>query len=315
MVKRYYSVLVIISLVFSGFLFNSCASLLNSKTMSIHITSSDDSATIRIDTSNKYFTVPAILNVKRSKTDLNLIYTSDSVSFPIVLNSSISSSFLFGNLISFGIPGYLIDLSNPRKYSYPREVTIVNNGTAYKTFYNDFTSPKKGLFNLRFSLPYLNFLIINTGFGETNNTGFWGFTTGIEYYITNRMCVQSNLGIIADFQSPFPSSIDYDAQLHHATALFGDLQLGFDLDFVHLSFGVQFNETRYVNNSSLLQETKHFQNNFGFSMDNYIKLNDYISMNLKYISSFYSFQKKSYKKELGGIISFGFAFLIKAHQF
>lgn len=313
MVKGYYSVFVIISLVFSSFLFNSCASLINSKTMNVYVSTNDDSATIRIDTSQKYYNLPASINIKRSKSDINLIYTSDSISFPIVLTSNISSAFLFGNLLPFGIPGYLIDVTNPRKYSYPREVTIVNNGIEHEVFYNDFTTPEKGSFNLRFSIPFFNILTINTGFGESINTGFWGFITGAEYYFTNHMCVQSNLGIIADFQSPFPSPIDYDSQLKHANALFGDIQLGFDLDFIHLGFGLHFNETRYTNDGNPMQVIKHFQNNFGFSMDNYVKLNDYLSVTIKYMPSFYSFQKNNYRKESSGILSLGFSILIKTN--
>jgi len=295
---------------FTGILLTSCASLVNKKTTPVNFSTNDDSAQICIIGTQKCYTLPATIYLPRSNSDVYLRYNNDSVNFPIVLKSKLSNPFLFGNLFSFGIPGYFFDMTNPRRFEYPKKINIINNNSSYELDYKNFIIPKEKTLNIKISIPFINIFSFNDGLEESLLGGFYGVSFGAEYYLLDQICISSDIGIMFDMPSPLPSGIDYSMQTEHVFAQYGMIQAGMDLDFIHLDIGLQINQIHYRRQDFNQEEYKYKQANLGFAFSTYLKMSDDLSFNLKYLPSFYSFSKSTYRITKAGLISFGITYNI-----
>lgn len=207
---------------------SSCATVFTKKTYEMEV-SSQTYSMVKVNDSS--FFLPAKIQVKRSKQDLAMVFSNDSISRNYVLQSSLSPKFLYGNLAIMppGV-GYLVDLSNEKRFYYGKAVSVNTNDTLseitledkkqYKVpkknvsgnFRNDFET-NKGQINLIVSIPYVNSFHFNpTNETSKNNTGFLGFGTGVEYFYKKNNFIGLSASGVIDFLAPVPAPISYDGE-------------------------------------------------------------------------------------------------------
>lgn len=298
----------ILFLLIMALLFHSCASIINKPFVPVSITSNDDSASIYNPITNTYHPLPCEIILPRSKDDANLIYLSDSISFPLTINNNYSSAFMAGNIFPFFPYSYLIDLKTPKKYGYPRRVDILRHDSTYEFNSYNFLLQKKGLLNLKVSAPFINIFYYQNGLNDDFKTGFWGISTNLEYFLADQICISIEMGALSGFPTPFPSAIDYDQQFEHISALYSSTQVGLDLDKFQLNLGIQINQTRYKNLIDNSLNPKYFQTNLGLVLISEHKINNNFSINFKYFNSLFRITKATWNTKSTGLFSFGFGY-------
>lgn len=113
-----------ILLILTILIFCSCATLLNSRTDSINIVTSEPTK-IKVlnDTLNKT-SESNFIAVERSKKLLEVSVFTDQISKTVNIKSGISIVFWLNLYAPIGLIGFLIDLNNPNRFNYPNTVYI-----------------------------------------------------------------------------------------------------------------------------------------------------------------------------------------------
>lgn len=118
-IMRKIGLIVLISL-----LICSCATLFNSRTENLTIITSEPSKiVVSHDTSNFYLTQQNLI-VPRSKEPLNISTINPTSSKSISIKSKSSFAYWLNLYPSSAWTGFLIDMNNPKRYSYPRTIFI-----------------------------------------------------------------------------------------------------------------------------------------------------------------------------------------------
>lgn len=128
-------------LVLIGLIFNSCATILNSRTESIAIQTSEP-AKIKIsnDIYGSDFTSHWV-TVERSRDPLQVLAYSEQKSKTVNIKSRNSVAYWL-NLYPYFLPGFLVDMNNPKRYSYPKNIYIdmSDDSNGYKRYRLDSSS-------------------------------------------------------------------------------------------------------------------------------------------------------------------------------
>ena len=304
-----------------GILFTSCATLLNQKTMNVNVDANTDSVKVCLyhDTTQWYDT-PIRLEVERSRNDLLLLAKKDSIQKLVQVNSRLSTAFWLGNIWSgVGVVGYAIDMTNPKRFSYPSTITI--DFDANKYYSNDFFTlrkPEKGLLCMKVSIPEGNHFYIDHGNGYGDNFGFLGISGELEYYITDKYSVSSTMGALTDFMIPFPAPVDYWGPHESASAIYGNIQLGSDLNRFNYGGGLQFNRTFYSQWDTIPRTSENYrtdtlimrkiQNNIGLEFSTYYRISNGFNIGISYYPSVISWDKNGLKGHYSHLLFFELVF-------
>lgn len=203
---------------------SSCATVFTKKTYEMEVNYQTHTM-VKVNDSS--FFLPAKIEVKRSKEDLAMVFSNDSISRNYLFQPSLNPKFLYGNLAIMppGV-GYLVDLTNQKRFYYGKSVLVNTKDTTledkklYKiprknvsvNFHSNFET-KKGQVNLIVSIPWGNsFHFKPMGETKKNNTGFLGFGTGIEYFYKENNFIGLYASVVIDFMVPVPAPISYDGE-------------------------------------------------------------------------------------------------------
>ena len=304
------------------FIFISCATLINRPTVGINIHSDNGPVKFRmgLDTVKLYET-PALVIVPRSKNDLLIFAQKDSVRKLVQINSKLSVAFWLGNICSgIGIIGYAIDLNSPKRFTYPPYVTLNVESQDPNGQYRKWLTPKKGMLNFKLSVPEGNQLYLNKGHGYGNSFGFMGLSGGVEYYLTDKYCLNMDFGGLMDFLIPFPAPVDNAGSYSQSAATYLDLQIGSDYRRFHYDFGIQYNRTSYSeyentifpNENRARSTYNKKQNNAGFAISTYYRISNGFNLGLNYYPSGISWYDNSLTMHYSHLIFFELIFKIKA---
>jgi len=280
-------------------LFSSCATINNKKTTEVKIFSNSDSVKVYLnDDSLNWYTLPAKVDVMRSKNNLMITAQKDTVQKQIEVKSRNSSAFLWGNLLFAWLSpvAYFVDWKNPKRYEFPPNILLefdnneVNFATGYKIWFKE---PQKNLLNLKFSIPYGNHLFLNKGYDYGGTFGFLGVAAGVEFYFSDKHYLNMNLGTLTDFPFPFPVSYHPD-NYSRSFATYGYVSIGSNYKRLHYDLGLQFTATSYYEIETLevfpvFRDTlKHYkkQNNLGFGFSANYRLTKNFNLGLNYYPSF-----------------------------
>lgn len=291
--------------------FTGCATLINRRTQQVAVYSDVDSARVQLNKRPDYFYTPAIVTLKRSDDPVLLTVEKDSLKKVFWLESHPSAAFWLGNIINMGgFSGFLIDLTNDKRFAYPRENFLSLSGSRHfitegaKPANQDnwdyqrivkqrrWEAPVKQQLNLKLAIPEGNLFYLNKGHGYGNTSGFLGLSVGAEYYLDSKHSLNSDVGVMLDFMIPFPAPIDYWGDHEQTVAYYWDLQYGWDLNAYHLDAGVQLNQTQYYEIDYLDEEwlddyTEYdvTQTNWGLAFSAYRKLTDNFLLGVNYYPS------------------------------
>ena len=310
----------------TALILGSCATILNQKTVNVNVQS--DSPPVKISVNNDtpvWLETPTVIKVERSRNDLLILAKRDSVHKLIQVNSRLSAAFWLGNMFSgAGIIGYGIDLSNPKRFTYPPLVNInFQEKTGYiKKSYKTWLPPQRHLVNLKISIPEANHLFLNKGHGYGNAFGFLGISGGAELYLTEKYFLGADIGTLTDFMIPFPAPLDYEGYYEKNYATFGDIMAGSDYKRWHYAIGLQYTETSHYQGetevhspiySDTLKYEKH-QNNFGLSFSTKYRISSIFNIGLNYYPSFLVFNNNNLSAHYTHLIFLDLIFRIEVYR-
>lgn len=201
----------------------SCATTLTRRSYDLKIQSANNQGSVQVH--DRVYAIPAKVPVKRSKEDLHLKLILDSVTTEYTIKSSPNPTFVFGNLLWFSVSpaAYLIDLTNPKRFYYGKNVYLNPDDSiriirpkllqSYENYVSKEFPTRAGQVNLNLSIPYLNsFYFQPEAEGRKINTGFWGLSAGVEYYYTNKNYLAVTANTVFDLFAPVPAPVDFSGE-------------------------------------------------------------------------------------------------------
>lgn len=102
----------------------SCATIFHSKHTYIQVTSLTDCTYVALSPDTNFVETPTIFKVPRSSENLALNVKRKSEIEIIMLQARLSNTYLFANFLSPYYLGYLIDLTNQKRFTYPKQVIL-----------------------------------------------------------------------------------------------------------------------------------------------------------------------------------------------
>lgn len=190
--------------------FSSCATLLNSPTKTIYITTNTLAKVIVNKDTFRTFQHKMPVEVQRQSADLNINVSNDSINKTVTVKHR--NSFAYW-LNAYPTPllgaGFLIDMKNPKRYTYPTRIYFDMTDTT-NTYQLYAPGRKKGSIDLHVSMPYINSFMLKPGYENNykSNTGFWGVTLGLDYYYSSKQFINLSVSGVSDFFLPFPAAVD-----------------------------------------------------------------------------------------------------------
>jgi len=121
--KHFYKLL----LLFAVITLTSCSTILHRKQQKINIFSNTENATVTVNDS--IYQLPAKIKVLRDKTPIRISYQSANKQLDTIVYGKLSAVFKSVNLSTtyfFGV-GYLVDLTNKKRFSYPGSIFFNDN--------------------------------------------------------------------------------------------------------------------------------------------------------------------------------------------
>ncbi len=171
-------------------LFVSCATILNGKWTYVSVyTERPAKAIVQGDTLHtKSGTGHNMLTfcVRRSEDPLLFILKADSLQKTVNISSKNSPTFYLNALYFW--PGFLVDLSNPKRYTYNNKLVFdknLNLSNKYLKMNDERFATRKGDLKFYFSLPFI-YLSLNTinpeGHSRVSRGSVFGLSSGFDYY-------------------------------------------------------------------------------------------------------------------------------------
>lgn len=305
--------------------FSSCATVMNFPTVRVNIYSDTDSVNVSLNNAPYWHTLPASFAVRRAKNNLLITAQKDTIQKQIEVKRKISTTYWLGNMFGFAGVGYIIDLTNPKRFTYPKTilVNLDNNDKSYTILPKSYTwpFPQRNLLNIKISIPEGNYLYLNKGYGYGNKFGFIGISAGFEYYFSNTHCLNMDFGGLTDFMLPFPAPVDYEGEYGRSFATYGDIQIGSDYKRLHYDAGIQITRTLYVERETLqlfpeyidILKSRKTQNNLGFAFSTYYRAVKYFNLGINYYPSFFVLEKNP-KFHYSHLLFFELSFRIEAYR-
>lgn len=190
----------IITLIIS-LLFASCASLINQEWTKSTIYTTEPTKIVFQNDTIKTKKNKTKLTFERKDTPIEIIAITDSLKKRVTIKP-INSFAYWGNIpCNYGI-GMLIDKTNPKRYTYPKNIYLNSSDTINRHFSYE-QGNNKGQLLLQLSLPYINnFHLTPVNEGTKNNAGFDGVSIGLDYYHSKDQYVNFSASGVMDFFAP-----------------------------------------------------------------------------------------------------------------
>lgn len=215
---------------------NSCATLFNSPTVKIRV-ATDRPTELKVgDQTYKINNQDEIL-VHRGKDTLVVIARSDSMKKEIKLIPK-NSLLFYANVYTYGA-GFIFDYNNPKRFTYQRNL-FLNYATSDNSPQR-FSLPRKGQFNVICSLPWINnFYLHPQNEAVKNNIGYWGFSTGLDYYYTEKKFLSLRGNAVTDFFLPVPAAVDFRGEFTLMSSEYISFTDNFQFKNFSLGYGLNY---------------------------------------------------------------------------
>lgn len=197
--------------------------------------------------------LPASLKIYRSKNDLPIELITDSSNRNFVLKSSPSPTFVFGNLLwtYFCPAAYLIDLTNQKRFYYGKSILLDINDSAsvlepvyLKTIHTYFEKrypTSKNQFFLTVGLPWINNFYLQPDHESIkSNTGFLGFSVGLDYYYSDNNYFNISVAGVSDFFIPIPAAVDILGEYEFMDSFYGTFTHNHQLGRFRVGYGLNY---------------------------------------------------------------------------
>lgn len=217
----------------------SCATLVNQSTKIVTIHTTEPSKIIykqdTVETENN----KTHLKVERKKEVLSIVAKTDSISKTILLEPKNSFMFWF-NIPSNYALGMLIDMKNPKRYSYPGKIYL-NSEDSINRYCKYGKIDNKGELYLHLSLPHVNsFYLKPMNEGQKINTGFWGLSFGLDYYYSKNQFINLGVSGVMDFFMPLPAAVDIAGEHESMESIYIYLSNNHKIQRFSMGYGLSF---------------------------------------------------------------------------
>jgi len=299
---------------------SSCSTILNTSKQDIQVTSNPPGSIVCIE-GDTCLQTPTKFKVKRSKEDLKLIVTNDSIDkkIEVDLESKYAPEFVWGNLFNLGFIGplgYAIDIvSEGRRYAYKKAVHIdlVTGEVKYRIPKVDY---KKSLF-VGLSLPVANSFNFNNGYKKDKLSGGPGIYGTLEYYYDKNRYLSGRIGIVTNDLNLYNYRYDYYNMWGYekVSCFFLRLNNMYDFNIVRVGAGLHFSSYMYdyeffgvVNSQDLYvsESYNHSYNTFGLSLTAELRFLKILYLGFDYHPSIMSYERNHWVAEYSHLFSFAF---------
>jgi len=282
-----------ILLLFITCLASSCATILNSRVQRVHVVTDDKITAVTIDSSLTKQGDKNSFYVSRSRQPLKLNLEVNGVHKSISIKSRNSIAWWLNAYPSpFTLPGFLIDMKNPKRFSYPKRIYLQGKDTSIKV--SRFAPVKRGSISWVLSVPYLNFFHVNTTGGRYTSSGFWGIETGFDYYYNSNSYVSAYGGISTDFILPFPAALDIRGKYESGSSVYASLRDNHTIGSFDFGYGLNVSQLKYhvTNNtdSTFIPQTRQ-STSLGLSLSTQYRFGDHFRLGLLYQPSLFDLNK------------------------
>ena len=236
----------------------------------------------------------ANLRVERKKEAIRIVSTTDSLTKTLYVESKNSFMYWSNIFCNYGI-GMLVDRKNPKRYSFPQRI-YVNSADTISRYYRYGQADNKGELYLHLSLPHINsFRLTPENEGTKVNTGFWGITIGLDYYISKNQFISLGVSGISDFFVPFPAAVDISGEYELMSSRYISLSNSHRYSRFTIGCGLSYSKNtwdfRYYDRFGPPPPTrdpiKKSYNAFGLIFPSYFQMGENFNIGVVYRPTFY----------------------------
>ena len=275
-------------------LLSSCATIMNQPLMSMKVHTTEASKIIYKGDTIKTINNKASLWVERKKEILSIVAITDSITKTIEIKPINSFLYWLNIPCSYGI-GMLVDMDNPKRYSYPKGIYI-NSADTISNHYRYSQSGNKGELHLHLSLPHINsFSLKPKNEARKVNTGFWGFSIGFDYYHSNNQFVNLGTSGVMDFFLPVPAAVDLSGENELMSSWYISLSNNHKIKRFTIGYGLSYGRNTwnlsYSDWGDPLPPTRDpltkSHNAFGLIFPTYFRVGEHFYIGVIYRPTFY----------------------------
>jgi hypothetical protein len=137
--------------------------------------------------------------LKKEKGPVEITFIKDTLRKTIVVDPKLSTTYFLGNLVTPYLIGYFIDLTNNKRLTFPKEiyVDIRQPNARYSTFILNDQHP----LNLTLGMPLYNDYIFQGFQGRVNRGGALGGSIGLEYYVSPKAYISTQMSSLVNSQN------------------------------------------------------------------------------------------------------------------
>jgi hypothetical protein len=226
-------------------LFSSCATLLNGRYTVVQVHTKPENVITIINKKDTVFGSDKPIVVKRSDEFIEMDFKKDSLKKTIFLKSKLSTAYWLGNFWSPYFSGYLIDLTTPKRFTYPKEIFVNLNDSLRYFKYKTFVVNPNQRFNLGVSVPLANFYRFKTGNTYNDAGGMFGIAVNADLYLNKTLYLSTQtswLGHSSWHPFYFHITLHDSVTTESRKIFFTNLMLNKVYDKWHIGMGISYQQ-------------------------------------------------------------------------
>ncbi len=297
-------------LLFVAFLLlNSCSTLFSKNEHHIQVSSNSPTASLNVN--NVEYKLPAKIKVERSKEDLKVVFSNDTLKKELILKSRLSSKFLIGNLFLYPPISYGIDFTNVKRFGYKRNIFIKVNDTIVNFSNIPFAKKVSNIFkpsfddnsnDLKFhlSMPWMNsFCYMPTNKKRVNSIGYIGISAGFDYFYNKNSFASIRTDAITNFFLPIPVPVERDEGEYTYTnsvnvSVLNNKKLnkfiyGYGLNYARNYWNYRNDYYDKVTEIYVRERKSSVNQNIGLNLNSYFQMTDNFYIGIVFKPSFITF--------------------------
>lgn len=276
---------------------SSCATIFNRPSTRIDIITTSPAKVLLNDKPLVSINTRTKTQVERKVEPLLITISDESISKNITIDSRSSFAYWLNIYPTLGL-GMLVDKNNPKRYTYPSRVYVDMSDSSDKYLLYD-PSSRKGQLYLNFSLPHINGFLLKPDNEKDykSNSGFWGLSTGLDYYYKESQFINFSASIVSDFFLPFPAAVDISGEYELMSSLYAALSNNHRIKRFLLGYGLNYSKNiwdlRYYNRFDPLPPTRDpiKKSNYamGLYFSGYYQIGEYFNIGIIYRPTMFRF--------------------------
>lgn len=258
-------------------LFSSCATLLNGRYTVVQVHTKPENVITIINKKDTVLGSDKPIVVKRSDEFIEMDFKKDSLKKTILVKSKLSTAYWLGNFWSPYFSGYFIDLTTPKRFTYPKEIFVDLNDSIHQFRYKTFIANPNQRFNLGVSVPLANFYRFKTGSTYGDAGGMFGISVNADLYLNKSLYLSSQTSWLGHASTRFIYYFNYHADTTESRKIFfTNLMLNKVYEKWHVGVGInyqQFYWKQFVNDSSNIFHLINHSDSKGFGLSFSVQYN------------------------------------------